>query len=208
MNPRFHPVARRILGLCIAGGSLMLWSSAQPHDHSAHSAQMPAASTGYARSLREYSVPDVVLTDADARPVRLRELLASRDPVMLNFIFTTCGAICPVMSKTFSEVPAKLGTQAGNLRMVSISIDPETDTPEKLRAYAKTYGATANWRFLTGRLEDVKAVQLAFNSYQGDKMNHDPLTLLHLPAGKRWVRIDGFASSDSLAAEWLKLAQP
>jgi protein SCO1/2 len=169
---------------------------------------MAAAPTGYTRSLQEYQVPDVVLIDADARPVRLRALLATKDPVMLNFIFTTCGAICPVMSQTFSEVPAKLGAQAGSVRMISISIDPETDTPEKLKAYSKAYGATANWRFLTGRLEDVKAVQLAFNSYRGDKMSHDPLTLLHAPADKRWVRIDGFASSDSLAAEWLKLSQP
>ncbi len=74
--------------------------------------------------------------------VRLRELLASQDPVMMNFIFTTCGAICPVMSKVFSEVPGSLGAQAGKLRMVSISIDPENDTPAQLKSYAKTYGAT------------------------------------------------------------------
>ncbi len=47
------------------------------------------------------------MIDADGRDVRLRELLASQDPVMMNFIFTTCGAICPVMSKVFSEVPAQ-----------------------------------------------------------------------------------------------------
>ncbi len=102
-------------------------------------------------------------------------------------------------------MPGKLGAQAGKLRMVSISIDPENDTPAKLKSYAKTYGANSRWTFLTGRVEDVKAVQLAFNSYRGDKMNHEPLTLLHPAPDKPWVRIDGFASSKDLVQEYHKV---
>lgn len=208
MTTRFAPLTRQLLALCAASVTLALSSAGLAHDHSAHAGHAAAASKGYERSVREYSIPDVVLTDADARPVRLRELLATDDTVMLNFIFTTCGAICPVMSQTFSEVPKKLGATTRGLRMISISIDPENDTPEKLRTYAATYGSTKRWTFLTGRRDDIEAVQVAFDSYRGDKMNHEPLTLLHAGPGKRWVRIDGFASSDSLVKEWLKLAQP
>lgn len=209
MNIRLTSLTRVLPVHCVALGALILSSAGLAHDAKEHAAHMAKAATaGYQRSERAYSIPDVTLIDADGRPVQLRKLLATQDPVMMNFIFTTCGAICPVMSKVFSEVPSSLGVQAGKLRMISISIDPENDTPAKLKSYAKTYGATARWTFLTGRVADVKAIQLAFDTYRGDKMNHEPATLLHSAPDKAWVRIDGFASSDELAREYRKLTQP
>ena len=209
MNVRLKSYKRVLAVYCLAGSALVFAGAALAHDANEHAAHMTKAATAdYTSSMRSYRIPDVTLIDADGRNVRLRELLATQDPVMMNFIFTTCGAICPVMSKVFSEVPGRLGAQAGKLRMVSISIDPENDTPAKLKSYAKTYGATARWTFLTGRVEDVKAIQVAFDSYRGDKMNHEPLTLLHPAPDRPWVRIDGFASSESLAKEFRKLTQP
>ena len=159
----------------------------------------------YTRSVKAYVIPDVVLTDVNDRPVRLRELLTGTDPVMMNFIFTSCGAICPVMSKVFSEVPAILGSEAKSLRMISISIDPENDTPQRLKTYAKSFHAGERWKFLTGRIEDVKAVQLAFDNYRTDKMSHEPLTLMRGIAGKPWLRINGFASPEQLVREYRKV---
>ena len=124
---------------------------------------------------------------------------------MLNFIFTTCGAICPVMSKIFSEVPEKLGADASKLRMISISIDPETDTPAQLKIYAKNYGAGARWKFLTGKVADIVTVQRAFDSYRGDKMSHTPVTLLRAAPGQPWRRIDGFVTPDELMQEYRQL---
>lgn len=162
----------------------------------------------YQRSLRAYAAPDVVLTDSEARPVRLRELLATSDPVMLNFVFTTCSTICPIMVRVFADLPARLGPTGKNLRYVSISIDPEHDTPAQMRAYAKNVGAGERWRFLTGRVQDVKAVQIAFGGYRGDKMNHEPLTLIRHAPDKPWVRIEGFANPDELAREYRKGLAP
>jgi protein SCO1/2 len=204
MNIHMKNFCRVLTASWIAGSALLLSGAAPAHDAKEHAAA--SAAGDYKRSVRSYSIPDVVLIDADAKPVRLRELLAAKDPVMLNFIFTTCGAICPVMSKVFSDVPAQLGAEATKLRMISISIDPENDTPAQLKLYAKTYGANARWKFLTGSVEDVKAVQRAFNSYRGDKMSHEPLTLLHSAPDKPWVRIDGFASPEELAREYRKVA--
>jgi len=175
-------------------------------DHAKHAAMTSGAAAGrYQRSLQSYAIPNVVLTDADARPVPLRELLAADEPVMLNFIFTTCGTICPVMTKVFSDVPAQLGGDAKRLRMVSISIDPERDTPAELKAYAKQYEAGPRWKFLTGRVKDVESVERAFGSYRGDKMNHEPLTLLRGAPDAPWVRIDGFATPQDLAREYHKV---
>jgi protein SCO1/2 len=193
-----------IAALAQGGQEVATADQAMPMDHSHCAAMAAAAGTeGYKRSLRTYAaIPDVVLTDAEAKPVRLRELLAGGEPVMLNFIFTTCTTICPVMTKVFADVRTRLGREADNLRMVSISIDPENDTPARLKAYAQRFGADSHWTFLTGPVQDVAAVQRAFDTYDSDKMNHQPLTLLHVAPGGQWVRIDGFATPDQLAGEY------
>jgi len=206
MSKHFALLGRVWVAAACAAAALWAASTVQAHDAKEHAAHA-AASGGYQRSVQDYSIPDVVLTDADAQPVRLRELLAAQQPVMVNFIFTTCGTICPVMSKVFSDVPGRLGDAEKNLRMVSISIDPENDTPAKLKTYAGNFPANAQWKFLTGRLQDVKAVQLAFNSYRGDKMSHEPLTLMRKAPGNPWVRIDGFASPDELIREYRKVVR-
>jgi protein SCO1 len=206
MNKHLHPLLRLLTTVSCAAMACLHPSATLAHEASKHSVASTDAGH-YARSLRSYAIPEVVLTDADARPVPLRELLAANDPVMLNFIFTSCTTICPVLTKVFSEVPPLLGAEAKRLRMVSISIDPENDTPAKLKAYARKFEAGERWSFLTGRVQDVIAVQRAFDTYGGDKMSHEPLTLLRSAPGKPWVRIDGFARSDDLASEYRKLVR-
>lgn len=185
-------------------GSTVVPNEARAHaeeDHQHHHHHQAMAPSNV-RSVANYAVPDVKLVDASGRKVALREVLAGGAPVMLNFIYTSCTAICPVMSSTFSQVQSKLGPERDKLRMVSISIDPEQDTPAKLKAYAKKYGAGPQWLMLTGSAQDSLAVQRAFDSYRGDKMNHEPVTFLRNANGKSWVRIQGFANADQLLREY------
>jgi protein SCO1/2 len=193
------------LAMGLASAMVLVPDIALAHDGKEHTARW-AGAADYQRSIRSYAVPDVVLSDSNARPVRLRELLATSDPVMMNFIFTTCGTICPVMVKVFADVPERFGAPAKNLRMISITIDPDNDTPAQLKMYAKNFGAGKQWTFLTGRMQDIKSVLLAFDGYRGDKMNHEPLTLMRQAAGKPWIRIDGFANPDELVSEYRKAA--
>jgi protein SCO1 len=200
----------RLAALLVVG--LTCISIAQAHGREEHSklsngqgAVAAPNGAGYKRSISAYALPDVVLTDADDRRVKLQDLMATKDPVMVNFIFTSCSTICPVMSHVFAELPSVLGSQGKRLRMVSISIDPEADTPLQLKAYAKSLKAGERWKFLTGSVEDIKLVQLAFGAYRGNKMNHEPLTLMRQTAGDDWVRIDGFATPDALAREYKKM---
>jgi protein SCO1/2 len=152
------------------------------------------------RSRASYAVPDVTLLDQRGRAVPLRELLDTDEPVLLNFIFTSCTAICPAMSATFAGVQKELGSDSGRVRMVSVSIDPEQDTPQELAAYAERFRAGPRWWFLTGTLEDSIAVQRAFDAYRGDKAAHAALTLLRPAQGAQWVRYEGFATASELAA--------
>lgn len=167
-----------------------------PHAHHHH--KVPA---GVERTQASYTVPDVTLVNQDGQKVSLPELLDSNQPVMLNFIFTSCTAICPAMSATFASVQKKLGSDSEKLRMISVSIDPEYDTPDALNAYAKRFKAGPQWEFLTGSLDDSVAVQKAFDADRGDKMNHAPMTLMRATSDSRWIRYEGFAKSDELVKE-------
>jgi protein SCO1/2 len=179
-------------------------SQAAMHDHHAH--HMHAMQQERVRTVKAYDLPDIPLVGMDRGKTSLRAELDSGQPVMLNFIFTSCTAICPVMSATFSQVQKALGTEREKLRLVSISIDPEYDTPERLKAYAAKFGAGPEWRFLTGTPADVVAIERAFDAYRGGKMNHMPLTLLRAAPGAPWVRLDGFASAEDLVREYRALA--
>jgi len=129
-------------------------------------------------------------------------VLASDIPVMLNLIFTTCTAVCPVMSATFEQVRNELGPRREQLHMVSISIDPEHDTPERLREYAEKFHADHLWQFYTGTQTEIVKLQRALQAYRGNKMNHIPTTYLRATATSPWVRIEGFASAEELISEY------
>ena len=162
----------------------------------------------YSRSERRYSLPDVTLVDRSDKPVQLKALLEADEPVMLNFIFTRCRGICPVTSTIFSKVSGELGPDAARLRLISISIDPETDTPKRLDAYASKFGAGPRWTFLTGSAEDIVAIQRAFDTWRPDKMSHVPLTFFRARKGDSWIRLEGFASPRDLAQEYRRAVNP
>lgn len=177
---------------------------AEEHAHHHHQHAASAEQDGYARTAARYAIPEVDMLDVQGQPVPLRETLDDR-PVILNFIYTTCGAVCPVMTNTFKQVQDALDGEKNGLRMVSISIDPEQDTPRALKAYADKYQAGPQWQMLTGRLDDSVAVQRAFDVYRGDKMNHRPATFLRAGGGEPWIRLDGYASAADIVREYRAL---
>lgn len=162
----------------------------------------------YAREIARYRLPEVVLLDTDGREIPLSCAIDGDGPVMLQFIFTTCPTICGALSGTFSSVQGALGGELSNARLVSISIDPEHDRPERLQRYAKELKAGPNWKFYTGRREDVIAIQKAFDAYQVNKMSHQPLTFLRPKRGAPWVRLTGLLGAADLTAEYREMLKP
>jgi protein SCO1 len=180
---------------CVASFAAGSGDSADEHAHH------HAADVGVTRSVAQYRLPDVKLTRDDERVVDLRAELDDGRPVVLAFIYTTCTTVCPLTSQTLAELQRKLGAASATVHLMSITIDPEQDTPQRLREYARNFHAGPTWQHYTGTLAASQAVQRAFDVYRGNKMNHAPAMLVRTAPGAAWVRIDGFATATQLLAE-------
>ena len=159
---------------------------------------------GYDRSLVSYQVPEVTLIDQDGRRVKLKALIDAGKPVILDFIFTTCTTVCPILSAGFTNLRRELGEKADQVQLISVSIDPEHDRPDVLRRYSERFKGGPGWELLTGDREEVGKVMKAFNAFS-DKMSHEPLYLLHAPGAAQWVRIKGLITKSDLLREYRAL---
>lgn len=156
----------------------------------------------YKRTIEEYVVPDVTLLNQDGEEVQLKSYFDTEKPIILDFVYGTCTTICPVLSVGFSYFQKKLGEDPDQVRMVSITIDPDNDTPEVIKLYLQKYGARPGWDGFTGKRENIVEVLEAFDAYVSNKMNHYPLTILRGSGEKEWVRVYGMLSASDLIAEY------
>ncbi len=161
--------------------------------------------TRYTRTEALYTLPDVTLLDQEGRAVTLREVLDRPGPVAVDFVFTTCTTICPVMTATFSKMRKEIEKDGPPPHLVSISIDPEYDRPERLREYTAKFRTGPDWTFLTGSREDVKTALSALDAWVDNKMTHKALYLFRAPDHEAWVRIEGLASAQDLVTEYRTL---
>lgn len=195
---------RRLLARCWAwslAAATPMTNAQSPHARHAQTAQALSQNTDELRVV----LPAVELVDHRGRRLSLGAALADGRAVMLNFIYTSCQAVCPLMARCFAEAQARLGTELSRVHMVSVTIDPEHDTAARLADYAKSLGAGPQWDFYTGRLSDCAAVQRAFDAYRGDKMNHVPATYLLGPGSTTWLRLQGLASPSAIVQAYIDL---
>lgn len=202
-------VAMASAAICLATATSALGAPAQPpgRETVANSDSTDPGAAGardYTVAKGDYTPPDVVLTDSHGKKVRLVDLLSRPHPVLLQFVFTSCTTVCPILSATFSQAQHDLANVSKDYEMISISIDPEYDTPARLDAYARRYHPAGNWIFLTGKREDIARVLRAFDAlYQSDnKMYHRPYTFLHARAGAPWRRLEGYLRVSDLLTEY------
>jgi len=199
------PIVRAAAVLAL--GSLLVWwpsvaaaqGGSSPHEGHMAAMNSPMPTNAAAKVMDpQPTIGEITLVGADGRRVPLRDALTSGSPVMVNFIFTTCTTICPVMSAGFSQLARRLAAENRPVRLVSISIDPEYDTPARLREYADYLGARDNWMFLTGSRAESEAAQRAFGAFKGSKEAHSPATYIRRTADGPWERLDQLASADLL----------
>jgi protein SCO1 len=150
-----------------------------------------------AQSLDGLSVPDVSLVDQDGKAVHFYSDLVKDRVVAMNFVFTTCTTICPPIGATFAKLQKLLAGK--DVQLISVSIDPATDTPERLKAWAGKFGAGPGWTLVTGDRNEVTRLLKALGVYTAAVGDHSPLVLLGNDAGHRWTRAYGLAAPAKLA---------
>lgn len=125
-------------------------------------------------SLRKIGpAPGFVLTTQDGRPLSFHELRGK--VVAVSFIYTSCADTCPLLTAKLAGLQARLGRDFGpRVFFVSISLDPERDTPDVLKHYAETHGANlAGWAFLTGTPEAIEEVARQYGVYYKKRERED-----------------------------------
>ncbi|WP_103068965.1 SCO family protein [Aquimarina sediminis] len=121
--------------------------------------------------------------------------------VALNFIFTSCKTICPPMGVNFIHLKKLMNKRVENseLVMLTISIDPITDTPERLLEWSKKFEAGPGWTLLTGEKKNITTILKNLEVYTALKEEHAPIILLGKGGENNWIRTNGLANPQELA---------
>lgn len=172
--------------------------------HEAHLAAAKAAPSAGAAAKIQF--PDEVLLDQDGKSRKLVSDVLGDRIVVMDFIFTTCTTVCPLLSGIMTGVQGGLG-DAEDVALVSVTVDPGRDTPERLHAYAAKWHAKPGWTFLTGEREHVKRVLEAAGAYTTDFTAHPPMVLVGDGRTGQWVRLNGFPKRAQVLAEVNALRQ-
>lgn len=179
-------ITRIIIALLAAGGL----SSVMPFPSSR--GQPPAWS--------KIVVPNPELRNQNGIRVRFSDIAGDRI-IAVNFIYTDCSTACPVASAIFSKLQSRLGDKLGQtVRLVSLTLNPATDTPERLKAYAERFHAQPEWVWLTGEKSEVEALLKGLRVYNADITNHAAVILVGDLNRGEWVRLNGLSSPDAIAA--------
>lgn len=142
---------------------------------------------------------DVPLRDQNGKEVRLYTDLIAGKTIVVNSFFATCSGSCPVMTGTFRKIQQDLGDRLGrDVHMISITVDPETDTPEQLRRFAKEAGAKPGWRFVTGDPANVRLALQKLGLSTDVKENHTAIVIIGNEPKGVWKKAFGLAPPDEV----------
>lgn len=151
-------------------------------------------------ALHDLKVPDVPVIDQDGKALRFYTDLVKDRVVAVNFVFTTCTTICPPMGANFAKLRTLLGERKGRpVQLISVSIDPNTDTPERLKAWSRKFGAGPGWTLVTGDREQITQLLKALGVYTARLGDHSPLVLIGDDANHHWTRAYGLAPPAKIA---------
>lgn len=183
MQPLLPSLALALCTLALAGPL----PSQAADEHAGHHAlaQPPEAA--------QVQFADVELTDQHGRPVRLKDEVVGDKIVVMGFIYTSCTTVCPVVSAIMQKVQAQLGEMVGSeVQLVSISVDPLRDTPQRLREYASQFQAGPGWTWLTGPVPAVNDTLKGLGTWSADFTTHPPVIMIGDGRSEQWTRFYGF----------------
>jgi protein SCO1 len=151
-----------------------------------------------ASSFTSAKIPNTLILDQNARQLNFYNDLIKNKLVAINFIFTTCTTICPPLTATFRKVQESAAERGLNMNLISISVDPTVDTPERLRAFAEKFNAGPGWTFVTGAKGEIDSLLQSLGVAVANKNDHTPMILIGNDTADYWTRAYGLSSPSKL----------
>jgi len=156
----------------------------------------PGVPTSSRSIIQQQHLPNIRLTTHEGRSMLFYDDLVRDKVVAINFMFTSCRIACPVTTPKLVEVQKLLGERAGrDVTFLSITLDPEHDTPKVLDAYARAYGVGPGWYFLTGKQSDIEKLRRKLGVYDrdpvvdADRTKHAGILVLGNEPSGRWKAV-------------------
>ena len=165
-----------------------------PAAHDAHHHAAPAEAE--AQGCGRVTLHDLQLADMDGHTIRFKSEAVGNRIVVVGFIYTSCTTICPVTSAVFADVQQRLiktlGERFGHeVKLITLTVDPATDTSERLKAYAANFGSPGGWLWLTGEKPQVDRVLTGLGAYAADFTRHSGAVLVGDARTGDWMRFYG-----------------
>jgi len=180
----------RVLPLLLAtalAGAPALAHDAAHHHPAAAADQASSEATGV-----QVKLNPATLLDQQGRRVGFPDELFAGRIAIVDFVYTDCTTLCPLFSGIFADLQTRLGDRLGNqFVLVSISIDPTTDTPPRLKRYAERFEAGPGWLWITGAKPEIDRVLKGLGAYVPDFTRHPGAVLIGDTKSGRWTRLYG-----------------
>lgn len=202
MKNRYSTIAVVLLaGLCLQADLLRAHGTAEEAEaidpHAQHKQQAAAVAEP---KLAEIRLPEgLMLKNQNGLEMDLRRDVIGDRVVAVNFVYTSCTTVCPVTSSIFSMVQRDLGARlGGEFALVTITVDPARDTPQRLQNYAKNFNPGNDWNWLTGDKTSVDRALRAFGAYTPAFEDHPAMVLIGDEKNDKWYRLYGFTAPEAI----------
>jgi cytochrome oxidase Cu insertion factor (SCO1/SenC/PrrC family) len=203
-------MTRAIFGVLI-GALASLQASSPPamahegHEHASEAAATPAPSPDHQRA-RDYFT-DLPVVTQDGQELRFYTDVLKDKVLMVNLFYTSCQSACPMVTSKMAAVQDLLGDELGRtIHFVSITVDPETDTPAVIKEYAENFNSGDGWLFLTGEKENLSTIVRRLGQPGDDFEAHPPFLLIADTRRAYWRKLLPNIEEEPLAAALRKLA--
>ena len=158
----------------------------------------PTPAADAALTFSSSKIPNTRILDQNGKQLNFYDDLIKGKTVAVNFIFTTCTTVCPPLTATFRRVQQTASERGLDVKLVSVSVDPVVDTPERLRAFAEKFNAGQSWTFVTGEKGEIDALLQSLGVAVTNKNDHTPMILIGNDSVDYWTRAYGLSPPSRL----------
>lgn len=193
---RAHLFTSALIALLVTTAPLA-WAEEDPH--AKHRAMMQEKAPESAAEFADIDLRDELLLTQDGDEVRFVNDVVGDNIVVMDFVYTTCTTVCPVLTALFTQVQTQLGDDLGNeVVMISMTVDAARDTPERLKAYANQHRVQEGWTWLTGPKSTMDDVLTGLGAYSASFEDHPAMVIVGDGRTGEWKRMFGFPNPDRI----------